>query len=64
MKEDIIFLRCKRCNRPLKDDISRKRGYGNKCWRLYHIELEAQKEQNTIFKILDRMYNKENNSEI
>lgn len=32
------YLRCQKCGRPLKDYISRKRGYGSVCWHTHLIE--------------------------
>ena len=32
------FARCKRCNRLLKTEENKKRGYGNHCWKI-HLKL-------------------------
>lgn len=35
---------CNRCNRPLKDSASVKRGYGPKCWKKVQLEDEEQRK--------------------
>lgn len=35
MKDDIRFIKCKRCNRPLKTEEAQKRGYGATCYKRY-----------------------------
>ena len=41
MKEDNPeFCRCLKCNRKLKTDIAKKRGYGERCWQLHKLEMK------------------------
>jgi hypothetical protein len=48
MKESQMkYTRCKRCNRPLTNDVARQRGYGNHCWHLHNVEFE--RKQNHLF---------------
>ena len=49
MKEHPIYTKCKRCKRPLKNDLARTRGYGSHCWKL-HIT-EVKKHQKTLFNL-------------
>lgn len=41
-------LKCKRCKRILKDDTSKRRGYGYICWKI-HL-LESQPKVKNLFK--------------
>lgn len=43
-------LRCLRCNRILKTEEAKQRGYGDKCWIIHKKEMEAN--HNRLFKIL------------
>lgn len=38
----IIYVRCKRCNRPLNSNIAKQRGYGNHCWNIHNIEVKRK----------------------
>lgn len=38
----IIYVRCKRCNRPLNSNIAKQRGYGNHCWNIHNIEVKRR----------------------
>lgn len=38
------YKRCLRCNRILKSEKARQRGYGNHCWALYNIEVKKQRK--------------------
>ena len=42
-----IFTKCLRCGRPLKNEQSKQRGYGNYCWQLHTTE--NIKKQKTLF---------------
>lgn len=35
MKKDTKYIRCKRCNRPLKTEEAQLRGYGTICYKRY-----------------------------
>lgn len=49
MKDDIRFIKCKRCNRPLKSEEAQLRGYGPTCYKKYLEENKvAQKDLFTI----------------
>ena len=60
--EDTIYLRCKRCNRPLKDNVSKNRGYGNKCWRIHNMEIKHLNQKASIFEILSKVDEEEENT--
>ncbi|WP_160112317.1 DUF6011 domain-containing protein [Salicibibacter kimchii] len=34
------FHECQKCGRPLKDEKSKERGYGLKCWKKLNAELD------------------------
>lgn len=40
MNKDIVYQKCQRCNRILKSDKAKKRGFGDHCWRLHNIDLK------------------------
>lgn len=46
-ESQIAYTRCKRCNRPLTNDIAKHRGYGNHCWHIHNSEVEHK--QNYLF---------------
>ena len=48
MNKNNSCIRCKRCNRVLKDPIAQSRGYGTFCWK---IHLENEVRQNKLFKL-------------
>lgn len=49
MKDDIRFIKCKRCNRPLKSEEAQLRGYGPTCYKKYLEENKViQKDLFTI----------------
>lgn len=47
-----IYIRCKRCNRLLKSEEARQRGYGEHCWQ---IHLKDEHFKNTLFTV-DKFY--------
>ena len=49
MEKSSNCLRCKRCNRVLKDPIAQSRGYGTVCWK---IHLENEMHSNKLFKLV------------
>ena len=38
MGEEQEYIRCKRCNRLLRNDKARVRGYGDYCWKEHKKE--------------------------
>lgn len=50
--EDITkkYLRCKRCNRILKSEEAKERGYGKICWEK-HLKESQQNLSNTLFDV-------------
>lgn len=38
-------IRCKRCNRPLRNEYSRLTGYSEECWRKTVAEYKAERER-------------------
>lgn len=44
METKIQYQRCQRCNRILKNDLAKERGYGNYCWKIHIIELQKSKK--------------------
>ncbi len=40
MKKDTRYIRCKRCNRPLKTEEAQIRGYGTTCYKKYLEQVE------------------------
>ena len=38
------FDKCLLCNRPLKTDISKTRGYGTICWERHEIDMKKSSE--------------------
>jgi len=38
MSDEQKYIRCKRCNRFLRSDKARARGYGDHCWKEYKKE--------------------------
>ena len=46
-ESQIAYTSCKRCNRPLTNDIAKHRGYGNHCWHIHNLEVEHK--QNYLF---------------
>lgn len=56
MEEQKVYTRCLRCNRTLKNEKAKERGYGEYC---YHIHLlETKKPKNTLFSLLTQSKNK------
>lgn len=49
MVEPEKFIRCKRCNRLLKNDEAQVRGYGIHCYK--KVLSENKKEQPSLFNI-------------
>lgn len=41
-----LYSRCKRCNKPLTTYKTKLRGYGDRCWHIYNMELK--KNGNTL----------------
>ena len=51
MKNDNpVFCRCLRCNRKLKTEEAKKRGYGDYCWKEHKKEVE--RNHTCLFKIV------------
>ena len=51
MKEnDSEFCRCLRCNRKLKTEEARKRGYGEHCWKEHKIDIQNNKSHLFVIK--------------
>lgn len=48
-----IYTKCIKCNRKLKTERAKSRGYGDYCWRQHQKELKSNKK--TIFQILENM---------
>ena len=48
-KESRKFCRCLRCNRILKSEEAKEKGYGPKCWREH--KLESQRNRLYLFKV-------------
>lgn len=47
MESNNIFHKCQRCNRVLKTEKARQRGFGDFCWRLHNLEIH-QKRKNLL----------------
>ena len=45
MDKDIRYSRCKRCNRILKTELAKQRGYGEYCWRQYQKSVKNSKNR-------------------
>lgn len=41
----VVYERCKKCNRPLKQDRAKIRGYGDYCWKQHVAEVKAKKRK-------------------
>lgn len=37
------YERCLKCNRPLKSELAKIRGYGAHCWKIHNIEITKKK---------------------
>ncbi len=49
-------IRCKRCNRILKNKLSVERGYGAKCYRIVQLNQEPEKPNESIIgELLNRV---------
>ncbi len=49
------FKRCLRCNRILKSEKARQRGYGDHCWTLYIKEVKKnQKNLWDVYKVIKK----------
>lgn len=52
----LLYIRCKRCNRELRQDKSVKRGFGYVCWKK-HVAEEAERffreNQMSIYDFID-----------
>lgn len=46
-----IYTKCLKCNRKLKTERAKTRGYGDYCWRKHLKEEKANRK--TIFQILE-----------
>ena len=44
METKVQYQRCQRCNRILKNDIAKERGYGNYCWKIHNLEVAKNKK--------------------
>lgn len=47
---EVLYSRCKRCNRPLKSVEARQRGYGNLCWQKHQNE---RTKKAILFKLVE-----------
>jgi hypothetical protein len=56
MSDDIRYIRCKRCNRPLKTESAQKLGYGPCCQR--KLQVENYQKQVDIFSKYSLVSNK------
>lgn len=54
MNEKIIHVRCKKCNRILKTQRAKERGFGDYCWKQYVEQYKSTKES-LLDKILREM---------
>lgn len=52
MEDQIRYIKCKRCNKPLKTLEARQRGYGDFCWKQHNIEV-AKKQRTLIDTIVE-----------
>lgn len=39
-----IYQKCQRCNRILKSDKAKERGYGDYCWKLHNMQIKQSKK--------------------
>lgn len=53
MSEPKIYTKCLRCNRKLKTEKAKLRGYGDYCWRVH--KQEEKSKTKTIFQILQNI---------
>lgn len=44
METKVQYQRCQRCNRILKNDQAKERGYGNYCWKIHNLEVAKNKK--------------------
>lgn len=47
MEQNKLYEKCLRCNRPLKSQKAKERGYGEHCWQVYNFT--KKKTKPTIF---------------
>ena len=43
MDGNIVYNKCQRCNRVLKSEKAKQRGFGDYCWKLYNLEVKKAK---------------------
>ena len=43
MDDNIVYNKCQRCNRVLKSEKAKQRGFGDYCWKLYNLEVKKAK---------------------
>lgn len=46
-KDNPKYCRCLRCNRKLKSEEAKKRGYGEHCWKAH--KLDVKDKQSHLF---------------
>lgn len=44
---NIVYHKCQRCNRILKTEKARQRGYGDFCWKMHNLE-QLKKKKNLL----------------
>lgn len=42
--DGIVYHKCKRCNRALKTEKAKQRGFGDFCWKMHILEVNRTKK--------------------
>lgn len=50
MEEPKVVSRCRRCNRILRTEDARQKGYGKFCWKLHQLEIRQRGDDLPLFK--------------